>query len=132
MVSKKIISVLSIALLLLPILSSCASSPKVSFEDLTCDGLTEQWTGHKYKDNFKRNNQLVEIIPVQKIERISEGSRGIGCDSIVTLKHSQTRSGTDAKQEEIILQAWEQADGSIRHEFAFCYLVTCEQLFAER
>ena len=53
-----LVGVLSVALLMLV---SCSSEPQISYESLTCEDLSERWVGYKWKDNFKRNNEILAI-----------------------------------------------------------------------
>lgn len=111
---------------------SCSTEPQVSYESLTCQDLSDQWVGHKWKDNFKRKNEILAINVSQRLDKTTGNIEGMGCDSVATLKYGLTKREMKNHEEEIILQAWKQTDGSVKHEFAFCYLWPCEKLFNDR
>ena len=124
-----LVSVLSVALLMLV---SCSSEPHISYESLTCEDLSERWVGYKWKDNFKRNNEILAIEVSQRLERTKGDLKGIGCDSVATLKYGLAKRELLDHKAEIVLQAWKQSDGAVKHEFAFCYIWDCEQVFNDR
>ena len=59
-----LVSVLSVALLMLV---SCSSEPQISYESLTAEVLSERWVGYKWKDNFKRHNEILAIEVSQRL-----------------------------------------------------------------
>lgn len=111
---------------------ACSSEPEVAYESLDCENLSERWVGYKWKDNFKRNNEILAINVSQRMDKKVNEVEGMGCDSVATLKYGMSRKEVKNHEQEIVLQAWKQSDGKIKHEFAFCYLVSCERLFNER
>tara|TARA_A100001037_G_scaffold306854_1_gene357241 strand:- start:10762 stop:11160 length:399 start_codon:yes stop_codon:yes gene_type:complete len=132
MIKNKTVILVALVPFILVTVWACTSETQVAFESLTCDHLTDHWTGHKWKDNFARNNEILSIKVLQRLDRVKGELEGIGCDSEATLKYGLTKRELKNHSEEIILQAWKQADGKVKHEFAFCYLWPCEQVFEER